>query len=38
MGDLSTELKLDHIAEGPYRQIAEAIGTDNFYKLAVLLG
>lgn len=38
MGDLSTELKLDHIAEGLYRQIAEAIGTDNFYKLAVLLG
>ena len=38
MGDLSKELTLDHIAEGPYRQIAEAIGTGNFYKLTVLLG
>lgn len=38
MGDLSRELTLDHIAEGPYKQIAEAIGTGNFYKLTVLLG
>ena len=38
MGDLSKELTLDHIAEGPYRQIAEAIGTGSFYRLTVLLG
>ena len=38
MGDLSTELKLDHIAEGPYRQIAEAIGPENFYRLAEVVG
>ena len=35
MDELVKDLTLDMISEGLYRMIAEAIGTDNFYKLAV---
>ena len=38
MDELVKDLTLDMISEGLYRMIAEAIGTDNFYKLAEIVG
>ena len=38
MDELVKDLTLDIISEGLYRMIAEAIGTDNFYKLAEIVG
>lgn len=38
MDELVKDLALDMISEGLYRMIAEAIGTDNFYKLAEIVG
>ena len=37
MDELVKDLTLDMISEGLYRMIAEAIGTDNFYKLAEIV-
>lgn len=38
MDELVKDLTLDMISEGLYRMIAEATGTDNFYKLAEIVG
>ena len=38
MDELVKDLTLDMISKGLYRMIAEAIGTDNFYKLAEIVG
>lgn len=39
MDDLAKELTFEMLPEdGLYRQIAEAIGTENFYKLAEVVG
>ena len=38
MVELSKELTLDLLPDGLWRQIAEAIGAENFYKLAEVVG
>ena len=38
MDKLAEGLTLEMLPEGLYRMIAEAIGTDNFYKLAEVVG
>lgn len=38
MEDLSKSLTLEMLSAELYKQIAEAIGTDNFYKLAEVVG
>lgn len=38
MDRLSEELTLEMFQEGPYKQIAEAIGPENFYRLAEVVG
>ena len=38
MDRLSEELTLEMLPEGPYKQIAEAIGPENFYRLAEVVG
>ena len=38
MDELARELTVEMLPEGLYKQIAETIGTENFYKLAELLG
>lgn len=38
MDDFSKELTLDMMPEGHYRDIAVAIGPENFYKLAKVVG
>lgn len=38
MDELARDLTAEMLPEGLYKQIAESIGTENFYKLAELLG
>jgi len=38
MDELAKELTLGMIPEGIYKDIAEAIGTDNFYRLTKVVG
>lgn len=38
MDNLARDLTVEMLPEGLYKQIAETIGTENFYKLAELLG
>ncbi len=38
MDELSKELTLEMLPEGLYKDIAGAIGTENFYKLAEVVG
>ena len=38
MEDLSKELTIEMLSEGLYRDIAEAIGADNFYRLSEVVG
>ena len=38
MDELSKELTVDMLQAELYKQIAEAIGTDNFYRLAEIVG
>ena len=38
MDGLVKELTIEMLPEGPYRQIAEAIGPENFYRLAEVVG
>lgn len=38
MSELSKDLTLEMLPDGLYTQIAEAIGTENFYKLAEVVG
>ena len=38
MSELSKDLTLEMLPEGLYTLIAEAIGTENFYKLAEVVG
>lgn len=38
MDELSKELTVSAMPEGLYKQIAETIGAENFYKLAALIG
>ena len=38
MDGLVKELTIEMLPEGPYKQIAEAIGPENFYRLADYFG
>lgn len=38
MDGLVKELTIEMLPEGPYKQIAEAIGPENFYRLAEVVG
>lgn len=38
MDELAKELTVSAMPEGLYKQIAETIGAENFYKLAALIG
>ena len=38
MDGLVKELPIEMLPEGPYKQIAEAIGPENFYRLAEVVG
>lgn len=38
MDGLVKELTIEMLPEGPYKQIAEAIGPENFYRLVEVVG